>query len=62
VIQNSSANPNEQNTEPVMIPSQNVTTNNTIIVANNRAASLVVMNAQNNATYMDQMQLHYGWR
>gem|GEM_PF-4681927 len=35
-----------------MIPSPNVTTNNTIIVANNRAASPVVIDAQNNATYM----------
>ena len=46
------ANPNEQNTEPFIIPGQNDTTRNTIIVVNNRTSSPVVINAQNNATYM----------
>jgi plastocyanin len=40
--------PDEQNTEPLIIPGQNGTTTNTILVANNRAVSPVVIDAQNN--------------
>src|SRR5919112_4426635 len=46
------ANPEEKNTEPLIIPGQNDTTTNTIIVANNRQASPVVIDAQNNAEYL----------
>jgi plastocyanin len=45
------ANPDERNTEPLIIPGQNGTTN-TIIVANNRHVSPVVIDAQNNVTYL----------
>lgn len=44
--------PDEQNTEPLIIPGQNGTTTNTILVANNRAVSPVVIDAQNNVTYL----------
>src|SRR5918997_2239519 len=44
------ANPNERNTEPLIIPGQNDTTNNTIIAANARAFDPVVVNPQNNVT------------
>jgi plastocyanin len=46
------ANPNERNTEPLIIPGQNDTANITIIGANARATSPVVIDAQNNATYL----------
>jgi plastocyanin len=47
------ANPQEKNTEPFIIPSQNdTTTANTIIVANKRQASPVAIDAQNNAEYL----------
>ena len=47
------ANPEEKNTEPLIIPGQNDTnTANTIIVANKRQASPVVIDAQNNAEYL----------
>ena len=46
------ANPEEKNTEPLIIPGQNDTTTNTIIVANNRQASPVAIDAQNNVTYL----------
>ena len=46
------ANAQEKNTEPLIIPGQNDTTTNTIIVANNRQASPVVIDAQNNVTYL----------
>jgi plastocyanin len=46
------ANPQEKNTEPLIIPGQNDITTNTIIVANNRQASPVVIDAQNNAEYL----------
>jgi plastocyanin len=45
------ANPDEKNTEPLIIPGKNGTTStttNTIIAANNRANSPVVIDAQNN--------------
>lgn len=44
------ANPNERNTEPLIIPGQNDTTDNTIIAANARAFNPVVIDAQNNVT------------
>ena len=46
------ANPEEKNTEPLIIPGQNDTTTNTIIAANKRQASPVVIDAQNNAEYL----------
>ena len=46
------ANPDEQNTESLIIPGQNDSTINTLLVANNRANSPVVIDAQNNATYL----------
>ena len=46
------ANPDEKNTEPLVIPRQNDSTTNTIIVANNSANSPVVIDAQNNVTYL----------
>ena len=46
------ANPEEKNTEPLIIPGQNDTTANTIIVANKRQASPVVIDAQNNVEYL----------
>jgi plastocyanin len=65
------ANPNERNTEPFIIPGQNDTTSNTIIVANNRASSPVVIDAQNNVTYLplnanytitgDELYVNSGW-
>ncbi len=66
------ANPNERNTEPFIIPGQNdTTTSNTIIVANNRASSPVVIDAQNNVTYLplnanytmtgDELYVNSGW-
>jgi plastocyanin len=65
------ANPNERNTEPLIIPGQNDTANITIIGANARAASPVVVDAQNNATYLplnanytmtgDELYVNSGW-
>ncbi len=65
------ANPNERNTEPIIIPGQNDTTSNTIILANNRAYSPVVIDAQNNVTYLplnanytmtgDELYVNSGW-
>jgi plastocyanin len=65
------ANPNERNTEPFIIPGQNDTTTNTIIIANNRAASPIVIDAQNNVTYLplnsnytmtgDELYVNSGW-
>jgi plastocyanin len=46
------ANPEEKNTEPFIIPGQNDTTANTILVANKRQASPVVIDAQNNVEYL----------
>lgn len=46
------ANPNERNNEPLIIPSQTSTTDNTIIVANNRHVNPVVIDAQNNVEYL----------
>ncbi len=44
------ANPNERNTEPLIIPGQNDTASNTIIAANARAFNPIVIDAQNNVT------------
>jgi plastocyanin len=45
--------PGEINTEPQIIPSQNGTTTDSIIIAaNNRARSPVAVDSQNNATYL----------
>ena len=46
------ADPEEKNTEPLTIPGQNDTTSNTVIVANGRAQSPVIVDAQDNATYL----------
>ena len=46
------ANPDEQKTNPLIIQGQNDSTTNTIIVAYNRANSPVVIDAQNNVTYL----------
>jgi plastocyanin len=46
------ANPEEKNTEPFIILGQNDTTANTILVANKRQASPVVIDAQNNVEYL----------
>ena len=48
------ANPEEKNTEPLIIPGQNGTdsTTNTIIAANKRQASPAVIDAQNNVAYL----------
>jgi plastocyanin len=65
------ANPNERNTEPLIIPGQNDTASNTIIAANARATNPVVINTQNNATYLplnanytmtgDELYVNSGW-
>jgi plastocyanin len=67
------ANPKEKNTEPFIIPGQNdtTTTTNTIIVANKKASLPVVIDAQNNATYLplngnytmtgDELYVNSGW-
>jgi plastocyanin len=67
----SPANPNERNTEPLIIPGQNDTTSNTIIAANARATNPVVIDAQNNVTYLplnanytmtgDELYVNSGW-
>ena len=67
----SPANPNERNTEPLIIPGQNDTTSNTIIAANARATNPVVIDAQNNAEYLplnanytmtgDELYVNSGW-
>jgi plastocyanin len=45
--------PGEINTEPVIMPGQNgTTTDNIIVAANNRARSPVVIDAQNNVIYL----------
>jgi plastocyanin len=66
------ANPNEKNTEPLIMPGQNNgTTDNTIIAANKRATLPVVIDAQNNVTYLplngnytmtaDEVYVNSGW-
>ena len=65
------ANPNERNTEPLIIPGQNDTTSNTIIAANARATNPVVIDAKNNAEYLplnanytmtgDELYVNSGW-
>jgi plastocyanin len=46
------ANPEEKNTEPLIISGQNETATNTIIAANKRQASPAVIDAQNSVTYL----------
>jgi len=65
------ANPNERNTEPLIIPGQNDTESNTIVAANARATNPVAIDAQNNATYLplnanytmtgDELYVNSGW-
>ncbi len=65
------ANPNERNTEPLIIPGQNDTASNTIIGANARATNPVVIDAQNNVEYLplnanytmtgDELYVNSGW-
>jgi plastocyanin len=65
------ANPNERNTEPLIIPGQNDTTSNTLIAANARAYNPVVIDAQNNVEYLpinanytmtgDELYVNSGW-
>jgi plastocyanin len=65
------ANPNELNTEPLIIPGQNDTSSNTIIAANARATNPVVIDAQNNVEYLplnanytmtgDELYINSGW-
>jgi plastocyanin len=66
------ANPNERNTEPFIIPGQNdTTTTNTIVAANKRASLPVVIDSQNNVTYLplnanytmtgDELYVNSGW-
>jgi plastocyanin len=66
------ANPNELNTEPLIIPGQNGTaSSNTIIAANARATNPVVIDAQSNVEYLplnanytmtgDELYVNSGW-
>jgi plastocyanin len=65
------ANPNERNTEPLIIPSQNDTTSNTLISSNARAFNPVLIDAQNNVTDLplnanytmtgDELYVNSGW-
>jgi plastocyanin len=66
------ANPEEKNTEPLIIPGQNGTANNIIVVAANaRSTNPVVIYAQNNVTYLplnadytmtgDELYVNSGW-
>jgi plastocyanin len=65
------ANPEEKNTEPLIIPSQNDTANNIIVAANARSTNPVVIDAQNNVTYLppnanytmtgDELYVNSGW-
>jgi plastocyanin len=68
------ANPEEKNTEPLIIPGQNDTTannNNIIVAANARSTNPVVIDAQNNVTYLppnanytmtgDELYVNSGW-
>jgi plastocyanin len=65
------ANPEEKNTEPLIIPGQNDTANNVIVAANARSINPVVIDAQNNVTYLppnanytmtgDELYVNSGW-
>jgi plastocyanin len=46
------ANPEEKNTEPLIIPGQNDTANKVIVAANARSTNPVVIDAQNNVKYL----------
>jgi hypothetical protein len=65
-------NPIEKNTEPLIIPVQNGTTSdNVIVAANTRSTNLVVIDAQNNIKYLqpnanytmagDELYINSGW-
>ena len=65
------ANPDEKNTEPLIIPGQNGAANNVIVAANSRSSNPVVIDAQNNVTYLppntnytmtgDELYVNSGW-
>src|ERR671931_2166531 len=67
------ANPEEKNTEPLIVPGQNGTTtsNNVIVAANARSTNPVVIDAQNNVKYLqpnanytmtgDELYVNSGW-
>jgi plastocyanin len=65
------ANPEEKNTEPLIIPSQNDTANKVIVAANARSTNPVVIDAQNNVKYLpsnanytmtgDELYVNSGW-
>ena len=65
------ANPEDENTEPLIIPGQNGTANNIIVAANARSTNPVVIDAQNNVTYLplnadytmtgDELYVNSGW-
>jgi plastocyanin len=65
------ANPNERNTDALIIPGQNDTTSKTLIAANARATNPTAIDAQNNVTYMqpnanytmtgDELYVNSGW-
>jgi plastocyanin len=65
------ANPEEKNTEPLIIPGQNDTTNKVIVAANARSTNPVVIDAQNNVKYLppnanytmtgDELYVNSGW-
>jgi plastocyanin len=66
-----SANPEEKNTEPLIIPGQNGTASNIVVAANARSTNPVVIDAQNNVTYLplnanytmtgDELYVNSGW-
>jgi plastocyanin len=65
------ANPDEQNTEPLIIPGQNDTANKVVVAANARSTNPVVIDAQNNVKYLqpnanytmtgDELYVNSGW-
>jgi plastocyanin len=67
------ANPEEKNTEPLIIPGQNGNANNAIVATNARSSNPVVIDAQNNVTYLpanananytmtgDELFVNSGW-
>jgi plastocyanin len=65
------ANPEEKNTEPLIIPGQNDTANKVIVAANARSTNPVVIDAQNNVKYLppnanytmtgDELYVNSGW-
>jgi plastocyanin len=65
------ANLEEKNTEPLIIPGQNDTANNIIVATNARSSNPVLIDAQNNMTYLpananytmtgDELFVNSGW-